>query len=392
MEKGFIDREKERTQIENLVNQRSGKLVLFGGTGEGKSSLLNYMEYLTTQGNRKVIKIEGTKLVNKELFVEELLHQVELKIGELPDELREKLKKKLEELNIIELREKKTSKEHIGLEGKLFSLISMITGKYSLEEGKEAEKEYYVTPRIVKLERIVSELLPTIFEEIPILVVADNLEKCSKEGFHSFLTEVANLVPVNVLLITTGSLADVDSRTIQKCYDVFDFVLQMDLLNTKEKLKGFVVGRMNAYCKTGHNPPDFDDKAVELLLNRTGGNLRETFRYCSWALQKFKKDISEPMMLEAMAEVDAPRFQVMDEYDQKIISILAQGLDNTAAKMTATFCEAVDSISLEAMRDRLEKLVELWFASRRTIKAGNTYATAYNVLESVKMILAHIKA
>jgi hypothetical protein len=388
MENVFVNRDRERETIAKFAQERRGKLIVFGRTGEGKSSLLNFLEYQAKLQNKGVIKVDGTKLTDKEAFVEELLHQIELKTEALSNDAKKKLKEKMEDLAIIELRKTETAKQAYGVEAKLRALIVSIAGKAEVEEGKGEEKTYYITPRMTKLERIVSELIPAVLEDMPTVIIADNLEKSSQGQFRTFLTDVSGLVPGNALFITTGIVTETDSETMHKCYDIFNTVLLMDPLDSAEKLKEFIERRIEGHCKNGHKPPALGQGVIELLLDRANGNLRETFRYCYCAFQKFGRRVSDATMLKAMQEVDAPRFAVMSEPELRTLSILAEGSDNTVKKVAEALSETEGKVEIETTRSRLEKLVDQGFASKKKVRiTGRAYESVYAVPKTVKTIL-----
>jgi len=387
MERGFVDRENEKASIESFVQLTRGKLIVFGKTGEGKSSLLNFVEYQAKQEKKFVIRVDGFKLTNKQAFVEELIHQVQLKTEEVSSATKKKLKERMEDLDIIELSAREIEKEKAGLEGKLTALVATITGKIEAEQEKGKERVYYVAPRIIKLERIVSELLPIIFDEMLTIVIADDLDKTQQTEFRAFLTEVAPLIPTNVLFVTTGGLAEVGSEMMKKCYEILDVCLLISPLDSIRTLGEFILGRMKAYGRKGYNLPDFDDGAIELLLDRASGNLRETFRYCYWALQKHKRSISEAMILEVIKEVDAPRFAAMGEADQRTLALLSEENEVTIKQMTRIFHETEGRVDPETVRLRLENLVNLGFALKRTIKKGRTYVSVYTVPKTIRSVL-----
>jgi len=388
IENDFVNRDRERRTIAKFAQERRGKLIVFGRTGEGKSSLLNLLEYQATEQKRGVIRLDGTKLSDKEAFVEELLHQIELKTEAFSNDAKKKLKKKMEDLAIIELRRTEAGKQAFGVEAKLGALIASIAGKAEVEEGKGEERAYYITPRMTKLERIVSELIPAVLEEMSTVIIADNLEKSSQGQFRTFLTDVSGLVPGNALFVTTGIVTETDSETMRKCYDIFNTVLLMDPLDSPEKLKEFIERRIRGHCKTGHKAPTLRQEVIELLLDRANGNLRETFRYCYCAFQKFGTNITEATMLEAMQEVDAPRFAVMSEPELRTLNILAEGSDNTVKKVADALSETEGKMEIETTRSRLEKLVDQGFASKKKVRIrGRAYESVYAVPKTVKIIL-----
>ena len=74
------------------------------------------------------------------------------------------------------------------------------------------------------------------------------------------------------------------TQTLEKCYQSFDVPLLMDKIDSLEKLAEFVDGRMIIHSSGGRSRVRYEREAIALLLERAGGNLRETFRYCLFAL------------------------------------------------------------------------------------------------------------
>jgi len=400
IEKAFVNREKEKTLIEGFVQRKSAKMIVFGGTGEGKSSLLNYAEYCATKWGKSAIRIDGHKLTSAESFVDELLYQLQLRAEKLPDSDRQKLTKRMTDLEIIELRKKEVEETKAGIEGRLnlqgrlsalVTVVTEIAGAIEKKRAQEEEKAYYIAPRMTQLERVVNELLPTIFDVMQTLVVSDDLEK-EASLLGKFIDGVSYLIPSNVLFVTTGRKPEeIGSKGMGACYEVFDVPVVMTTLDSEEALEEFIVGRMKACCRKGSTPPEFDDAAIAMLVDRTGGNLRETFRYCSWALQKYKKDISRTMILQSMKEADAARLAALSDPENQTLSVLA-GLGPSADGWTLeevfnAFPQAPEPVTIDTVRDRLDGLVGPRLVSKKLVKSGRTRVARYGIRETAKYIL-----
>lgn len=384
--KGFVDRGRERNSAEDFIQLRAGKLLILGRVGEGKSSLLNLLEYEATKKKKLILRIDLQRLQTKELFFEALLREMQRSADSIPLKQKEDLNRKLEDLAITRKTGKKTYKSVASVEGKLGALIAHIKGRIGAEEEEAERVEYYVPPRIRKLQGIAEQVLSVVFDSVSTIVLCDNLEKLTNPELKSFITEVASLLPSNISMVATANVTELDPNTLQKCYDNFDVPLLMDKVDTAPKLREFIEARMTSYSKTRKPPIFFDEGAVEMLLERTGGNLRESFRYCYFAIQKFKKDINKKMMLEAIRDCDAPRFEVLSETDNKLLEFLASQEDRATIKeVFEAFRE--EGLEKDALRKRLDNLATLGLVRKNLVKSGRTYKANYRLPQTLKQVL-----
>ena len=229
----------------------------------------------------------------------------------------------LDDLKISTKRTKKGTKIAGSFEGKMGALIAYVKSRVTGEHVNEEEIDYYVPPRIRMLQGIVEQVLPAIFDSASIILLCENLEKLPMSGFKTWVEQTVNLLPKHMLLAATVNVCDLDASTLKMCYDNFSHPLQMESINDVAKLGEFIDGRMVNYSRTGKPPIEFDQGALAVLLDRSGGNLRESFGYCYSALQKFKHNVDEEMMLEAIADFDAPKFKVLNETDKGLLSLLS---------------------------------------------------------------------
>jgi hypothetical protein len=56
--KGFINRKKERSSAEDFAQLNEGKLLILGSVGEGKSSLLNLLQYNAEKAGKFALLID----------------------------------------------------------------------------------------------------------------------------------------------------------------------------------------------------------------------------------------------------------------------------------------------------------------------------------------------
>jgi len=377
MAKGFINREKEKNIIVDFIQSAPSNLIFFGMTGEGKSSLLNLLQCEATRAGYQIIRVNSRRLAKGESFIDELLHQLELQGEHFPDTLRTKLKKRVEDLNVMELRQKEETRTKGSLEGRIGGFIASVSGKAEAEESKHQAKVRYVAPRWLKLERLEAEFFPAIFGEIHAVIIADNLEKLEADEFKSFLSDTSNHIPEEVHFAATGDLTSIDSQTMNRCYDVFDSLPLMDSIDTSAKLREFIEKRMKGHHPSNEGLIRFDDAALDALFDRTRGNLREAFRYSLRAIQISKADITRKQVVDAITDVDKPRYLALGDPERQTLRILLERDSATVKEVTERFGELGEMITIETARSRLHSLVEAGFAWKEEVKTGRTYTSVY---------------
>lgn len=378
--KGFIDRNKERSSAEDFAQLNDGKLLILGSVGEGKSSLLNLLQFNAEKVGKLALRVDLLKSETSETFIESFLTEFHSNANKIPKASIEKLDTSLAELRISAKTEKKGSKISSSVEGKLGALVAYVKGRISGEDINEKDIEYYVPPRIRRLEGIVEEVLPAIVDSTSPILLCENLEKLSMPMFETWVKQTINLLPKHVLLAATANICDLDSSTLKLCYDNFSVTLQMEKIDEITKLRGFVEGRITNYSNNTQPPIRFDDEAIEALLDRTGGNLRECFRYCYSALQKFKSNIDRGRIEEAMADVDAPRFQVLNETDKELLGLLSSGRQLTLDEIMTDF---KGEGGRDAVRKRLDNLAIATLVKKALVKSGRTHKVFYAVPKTV---------
>jgi DNA-binding transcriptional ArsR family regulator len=382
IERGFIDRKKELENINNFAQLKRGKLLLLGRMGEGKSSILNVFEYKAKQLKKVILRVDIQKENTKEKFLEALLNETKLEISSIPEKAQIALDEKLDDLQIVKRKKESQEKVKGEVESKIGALIASIRAKIGAEEVKGEEVEYYVAPRVRRLEGIFNDFLPILFSCFEGVLICDNMEKLGPTNFNTFMTEIVQMLPSNILFVTTGDVSKIDTPALRKCYDLFDILLMMEQIDTTSELELFINGRIKAYS-TGKAPGiTINKKAIEVLLERTEGNLRECFRYCFFALQKFKKDIDESLITEAILEVDKPRFEVLDELEKKIMNILSSYDEATVKNISEELTE--DEVSYSTLVNRLDNLVLTGLVRRKLEKKGRTHRLIYSIPDILK--------
>jgi polyhydroxyalkanoate synthesis regulator phasin len=386
--KDYVDRLKEGKMAHDFMELRSGKLIILGKVGEGKSSLLNLMDVNAEESGKLVMRIDIQQARTKELFIEAVLTEAMRNADKIPDKQKTKLRVALDELQIVRKKGAKAERLAASIEGKLGAVLAYLKAKIGAEETKVEEIEYYVPPRLRKLEGIASTVLPVIFDSVQVAVLCDNLEKLPDSEFKEFLRELITALPTNILLVVTANITELEPQTLERCYQAFDVPLLMDKIDSLEKLAEFIDGRMIKHSLDGKLSIRFERDAIALLLDRTGGNLRETFRYCLFALQRFKTDIKEAMMLEAIRDCDAPRFEVFSETDKKLLKYLATEESISLQEIFLALKKDEGVKTKDALRKRLDNLAVLQFVRKELVKSGRTYIVTYSLPKTLKLLFA----
>jgi hypothetical protein len=376
IEKGFINRQQEINQINDFAQSEQGKLLLLGHTGEGKSSLLNVFECTSNKFNKIVLRVDIQKANSKEKFIEALLTEVQQKLNLIPKSNQQDLNKQLSELNIVKRKKGDEFKVGTELESKIGAVLASIRGKLSIEAKEKQEVEFYIAPRIQKLEGIFNYFLPVLFKPLKVTLICDNLEKLSEIDFERFIERIVHSLPSNVVFITTGDISRGTSKNLKNLYNAFDIIVMMNHLNTVEELRRFIDGRIVSYAINGVPKIAIDDSAIATLLDRANGNLRECFRYCFYALQKYRKSIDEPMISQAILDVDKPRFELLDDLDKKIMCTLATSHKIILKEISE---ELVDEASFSTIRDRLDNLSSIGLVKKKLEKKGRIYFWTYKL-------------
>jgi hypothetical protein len=381
--KGFINRKNERSSAEDFAQLSEGKLLILGSVGEGKSSLLNLLQYNAEEAGKFALRIDLLNAETTETFIEALLIELQRNADKIPKASKDILDRKLDDLKISTKRTKKGTKIASSLEGKLGAIVAYVKGRVSGEQVKEEEIEYYIPPRIRQLQGIFQQVLPAIFDSASAIVLCENLEKLPMSEFKAWVKQTINLLPKHILLAATANICELDPSTLQTCYDNFSVPLKMESVNETAKLREFIDGRMANYSRDAKPPIRFDDNAIAALLDRTGGNLRESFRYCYSALQKFKRNVDETMMEKAIEDVDAPRFAVLNETDKKLLSLLSSEGPSAMDDVLKAF---KGEEGRDALRKRLDGLATSGLVKKTLVKFGRTYRVTYDVPRTVAKI------
>ncbi len=271
----FVDRLEAREQIMKFVQEDSGSVIIISEIGYGKSSIMNLAEKYAMNVGKNVLRIDPRNNKDKICFFKSLIKEIELKIvSPFSDG----------DIEII----------------KEFST-----------KGEEQDLQ------------VVTKILKETFNENPSVLVMDDLDKILEFKKHiEIIKEILDLLPKNLQVITTGDINQIMSSRIivSILYEIFDFPILLDEIDTIDKLKEFIYGRMEVYA-TNTQDLKFSDEIFKTLLDRTRGNLRESFRYFSALLKT--GDYSKENLLDVMIKIDSMRLYVLDNTDKEILLSVA---------------------------------------------------------------------
>ena len=188
-------------------------------------------------------------------------------------------------------------------------------------------------------------------------------------------------------IAATANITELQPKAVERCYEVFDVPILMERIDSPEKLAEFIEGRMAKHARMGKAPIHFDGKSLEFPLDRTGGNLRESFRYCLFALQRSKGDVKGSVMLEAIRDCDAPRFEVLNETDRKVLDFFVREEEVSLEQAFLALRKSEDIETKDALRKRLDNLATIGFVRKVLVKRGRTRVVKYSLPNTLKRIL-----
>jgi len=273
--KSFIDRSEAKEDIRKFIQERAGAIIVISEIGVGKSSIMNLTEKLAKNIGKIVFRLDPRNYTEKISFLAALVKQVD----------------------------------------------------FNIPKDKISETEKYAfTNFLVNKEQdlqILLDNLESLFNKNPSILIMDDLDKLNFKKHVDFIKEIIDLLPKNLQIITTGDINQIlpSRKTVSILYQIFDFPILLEEINSIEILREFVYGRMNAYAFKIDNLK-FDDEIFQILLDRTCGNLREVFRYLSHLLRLgnyYKEDL-----MNIIIKVDSIRLYSLDLTDKIILKFLAE--------------------------------------------------------------------
>jgi len=393
IEVAFIDRQYETERLTRFIGLRAGRFLLLGRTGEGKSSLLNLAEEMATRSSILPIRIDGSVSNTLERILEIILHLLQVKLESLDEEKRSELAKAVKELDVEEVGEEEASKIAGTIEAGLGGLIATLKAKVGA--GIENRRKVIYRPKaLVRTERILEGILPSLFSQLRIIMILDNTEKLDEEAFL-IIVKAIDLLPRNALCIATANYQDIGQANMNFCFKVFDTFCQMKAVDGPA-LSQFIIGRMKSYAIDGKPKVQWDPEATTCLFERTRGNLREAFRYCYSALESCASNsetksisLTRQTIVTAIADVDAPRFAALDETDKLLMATIARLGKATMEVLQEELAGVDEAGSVATIRRRLDNLQASGLVTKELLKRGRTHVAEYGIpsviVEAVKV-------
>jgi hypothetical protein len=265
-----------------------------------------------------------------------LLYELKKELEGTKPEMRSQLAGAVKELDVEEVREEEREKVEASVESGIAGLIAYLKAKagFSTETGR---KVVYRPKVPIRTETILGDILPALFAQLPILTIFDNTEKLQQKEFRSTVDAIDKL-PRDALYIATANYEETAQPDMDLCVRVFGDSLKISPVE-EASIGQFVAGRIKSYSVDAKPRVEFDPEALKSLFERTRGNLRDTFRYCFGALElcaDVKKDsilIKRQMIVQAIADKDAPMFAVLKESDKLLLGALAKIEASTLAEL-----------------------------------------------------------
>ncbi len=382
----FIDRHRELEKVKRFAGLSAGRLLVLGRVGEGKSSLLNVAEEFAKSNDIITIRIDGSVSNNPEKIVEILLHLLQRQLEDLNPNKRNQLAKAVRALDVEEVSEDEREKLEGTVEAGIGGLIATL--KMKVARGSETGRKVVYRPKIiVRIDKILEDILPSLFKQLKTFVVIDNTEKLEEKSFRDSINAMDKL-PRNVLLIATADQETIGQENMNLCYKIFDDICMMKPVD-RVSVKEFILGRLSSFATSGKTRIQIEPTVVGRLFERTSGNLRETFRYCYSALEANRSSITETMIIRAIADVDAPRFSLLDETDRLLLAAILKSGKSSSDRLEKKLSGTEGDFSKFTIKRRLDGLVASNLLRKNRVRRGRFYVHEYdlpNVLkEAIKL-------
>jgi len=206
-----------------------------------------------------------------------------------------------------------------------------------------------------------------------IIIISDDLDKLDEFHFVKFMDEVISPLSDILFLTTAQRIHLSDIKIASKLNKTCDYPLLIDPIDSVEKLREFVDGRIGAYSK-GKPKIKIEDNIMEIILDRTQGNLRETFRILSKLIEG---EITKSNLVKTIKALDKWKIQSLDEINKKILDVLLTKGELEAKEIVKYLKELKDE---RAVKNRLDDLVQLGIAFKFVGKVrGRGRKTTYKV-------------
>ena len=92
-------------------------------------------------------------------------------------------------------------------------------------------------------------------------------------------------------------------------------------------------------------------------------------------------------MLEAIRDCDAPRFEVLNETDRKVLDFFVREEEVSLEQAFLALRKSEEIETKDALRKRLDNLATIGFVRKVLVKRGRTRVVKYSLPNTLKRIL-----
>ena len=315
----FVDREYIKSVIDDLSSVGSMRIMILSGIGEGKSSTINYAEYIAKKKGKKVLKIEihGCKTV--EDLVYHIIRRLRKKIKSTNPEILKKLDYLDKKENLVE--EESSNSIEKGTTLGLGIPVAKGEKDEKIEERKSTKTVCFRSYQLLdEFKGVLSALEPGI-------ILIDDVDKIPPEIIPLFLQDFLSSIPIKHSIVVTG-----DEKTLQNPYLVSEYfknldqVIPLEPIDSDKKLQEFIVGRMLVFSTRPNLIKELISKsAYAMLFDRTHGNIRESLRYLQTSMRIIKRNgaVDGGTMYRAIAETDKVKIDYLTSEQKEAIITLS---------------------------------------------------------------------
>lgn len=140
---------------------------------------------------------------------------------------------------------------------------------------------------------------------------------------------------------------------------------------------------MKAFARGDTIPIHFPDNVLEVLLEKTRGNLRETFRYCFGAIIEYGNKINRSNMVKTIKGIDTALIKSIDEKDKDILRTMKK-----KEKYTLVQLSSLTKIHKKTLWGRIKNLIQLNLIFKESGGMGRGKEDKYYVSSVVKEIIS----
>lgn len=379
--KGFVNRAKEKDNLQKCIITKRGKYIIFGSTGLGKTSLLNIIEGYAKDNGFVVIRTDFLHQQSKEDLYNQLIKGLE-GIVEQDIKIKKKIGKMLEESKIVGRRKKKSRRVKPEVSTKIGAVLVEFATRVMGEKEEAEEIEFFVQPYLQQAIDIFNESTRIITEVKPLVILSDNLDKLEESVFRDVLKSIVDGLPTHLAFLTTGNHTHLSLENVALTQKVFDLNIDISQIETISQLREFIDGRMKVFTKDNTIPIHFPNNVLGVLLEKTRGNLRETFRYCFGAIIEHGNKINRRNMIKTIKGIDTVLIKSIDEKDKDILRTMKK-----KEKYTLVQLSSLTKIHKKTLWGRIKNLIQLDLIFKESGGMGRGKEDKYYVSSVVKEII-----